>query len=284
MSELDGAVVVITGGGGGLGSALAREAAGRGGRIVIADVADTSDLVQELRAGGASAESFEVDVSEYDQVQKLVEFTKSKFGEVNILINCVVAALARGDDALATATGPLWGTSPVYMRRMFEVNVLGYYNASRAFAETLLESAAAGRPAHIMNVGSEHSLGVPPHVPPMSAYTVTKYNMLALTDVSRRDFAGTGVNVSMFAPGWILTEVTQQVVDNSEEWAEHIMPYAQTAGFTAKAAFDGLVKNEYIIFPNTRITGYAIEHAEAILAVLREAEARVLPDDAWARP
>lgn len=275
MSGLSGAVVVITGGGG-LGRALAREAASRGARIVIGDIVDTSELIAELREAGASAESFEVDVSKYKQVQELAAFATSKFGEVNVLVNCVVSG--------AAGSGSLWETDPEGVQRAFEVNVLGYYNASHAFSKALIESAAAGRPAHIMNVGSEHSMGVPPHVPPMSAYTLTKYSMLALTDVSRRDFAGTGVNISMFAPGWILTETVQQIVDSSEEWAEHIMPYAQTADFTATAAFDGLLNNEYIIFPNTRITGYAIEHAENMLAVLRDAESRDLPDHVWARP
>jgi hypothetical protein len=41
------------------------------------------------------------------------------------------------------------------------------------------QSASRGRLAHVLDVGSEHSLGVPPHVPPLSTYTVTKYTSLA---------------------------------------------------------------------------------------------------------
>jgi NAD(P)-dependent dehydrogenase (short-subunit alcohol dehydrogenase family) len=71
------------------------------------------------------------------------------------------------------------------------VNVTGVFNGIRAFATDLKAQAAAGRPAHILNVGSEHSLGVPPHVMPISTYTVSKYATLAFTDTARRDFAGT---------------------------------------------------------------------------------------------
>jgi NAD(P)-dependent dehydrogenase (short-subunit alcohol dehydrogenase family) len=264
MSELDGAVTVITGGSGGVGRALAREAAGRGSKLVLADIVDSSEAVSELRAAGATAEGFQTDVSDYSSVQELEKFTTSTFGEVNVLVNCAVGT--------AGATGPLQEIAdPSLVKRAFEVNILGYFNGIHAFAERLTAAAAAGRPAYLMNVGSEHSFGVPPHVMPASAYTVSKYTMLGFTDVALRDFAGTGVNVSLFAPGWILTPKVRQFAEQSDDFAAHVRPYAQTTEYIARRAFDGLLAKEYIIFPNPKSVPFAIDHAERILAELRRA-------------
>jgi len=137
-----------------------------------------------------------------------------------------------------------------------------------------------------MNVGSEHSLGVPPHVAPASPYTVSKYTMLAFTDVARRDLAGTGVGVSLFAPGWVFTPRVRQIAEQSEAFAATVLPYAQLPAYVARRAFDGLLRNEYIIFPNPKSAPFAIEHAEAVLAELRRAaefsEAETA-DDIWAK-
>ena len=264
MSELNGAVTVITGGAGGVGRALALEAAKRGSRILLAEIRDASEAVQELRDAGATAEWFQVDVSDHAQMRTLAEYARSTFGEVNVLINNAV----QGDGT----AGALADADPDAVRRSFEVNITGYFNGIHVFAADLRSSAAGGRPAYLMNVGSEHSLGVPPYVMPVSAYTVSKYTMLAFTDVARRDFAGTGIGVSLLAPGWILTDRVREAVEQSAEFAAAVLPYAQLPAYVARAAFDGLVRHEYIIYPNPKAVPFAIEHAEAVLAELRRAE------------
>src|SRR5262249_44836357 len=153
--------------------------------------------VEELRSDGVVAEWVDVDVSDFPSMSALAADVLARFGEINVLVN---NAVARG------GAGRLDEIDPETVRRVLEVNVGGVFNGIRAFAEGLKASAAAGRPSYILNVGSEHSLGVPPHVPPIGPYTVTKYAALGLTDVARRDFAGTGIGVSLLAPGWVLTD------------------------------------------------------------------------------
>jgi len=266
MSELKDAVVVITGGGTGVGRGLALEAAHRGAKVLIASISDAGDAVREVRAAGGVAEWFDVDVADYAAMQDLAKHARSTFGEVNVLVNNAIAG---------GGNGSLLEADPDQVRRVFEVNITGVFNGIRAFAEDLKASAAAGRPAYVLNVGSEHSLGVPPHVPAASPYTVSKYASLALTDVSRRDFAGTGVDVSLLAPGWVLTELVQKFVDQSADFAASVLPYAQTPREVARAAFDGLLQRRYIIVTNPQSVPFAREHAESMLAELSRAAPEV---------
>jgi NAD(P)-dependent dehydrogenase (short-subunit alcohol dehydrogenase family) len=271
VSTLDGAVTVVTGGAGGVGSALAREAAQRGSNIVIADIADGSGVVEELRALGVQAEWFKADVASYDSVVELAQYTKDTFGGANVLVNCAVAGVV----------GPLQSIpDPERARPSFDVSIIGYFFAIRAFAEALLASAANNQPAHILNVGSEHSFGVPPHVPASSLYTVSKYAAMGITDVARRDFDGTGVSVTLFAPGWVGTPKVRQIARDSEEYGALIRPYVQSPEYVAKRAFEGLLNKEYIVFPNPKSAGFALEHAQQLIAEIERGveQSTAVPD------
>ncbi len=256
--DLDGAVTVVTGGGKGVGLGLARGAAERGSRIVLASISDASDAVSELRSDGFDADWFQVDVSDPAAVDRLGEFTRERYGAINLLIN---------NAAGGSPGGSLFDPDVEGLRRAFEINVLGYIYCIRTFAKDLKRSAETGY-AHILNVGSEHSLGVPPHVMSISAYTVTKQAELAITEVARRDFAGTGVGASLLAPGWVLTAGVQQIIDNSEELRAAILPYAQTVSDVVDAAFAGLAAGRQLIVTNPKSVPFARERVENVLGDL----------------
>jgi NAD(P)-dependent dehydrogenase (short-subunit alcohol dehydrogenase family) len=261
MTDLNGAVAVVTGGAAGLGRALALEAARRGARVLLADLVDASGTVKLIEEQGGAASWLETDVSDYASVQRLAEHAAERFGGVRILVNNAGTGAPAGLDT----------ADPEAAARVFDVNIRGVFNGIRAFAETLKASAAASGSAYIMNVGSEHSLGVPPYVPPISVYTVSKYATLGLTDVARRDFAGTGVSVSLLAPGWVLTERVSEGMANSADFDALVRPYGQLPGEVAAAAFDGLLASQYLIVTNPKSIPFALEHAEAVTAELRRA-------------
>lgn len=260
MGVLDGALTVVTGGGTGLGRALALEAARRGSRILIAEMSDASDAVEELRGTGATAEWLETDVADYAAVRRLADYARATFGGVNVLIN---------NAAGGAGMGSLEQADPEAAARTFQVNIIGYFNTIHAFGADLRSSATAGKPAHILNVGSEHSLGVPPHVAPASAYTISKYAELGVTDVARRDFAGSGVEISLLAPGWVRTEKVSAFMAESPEFAAQVEPYVQSTPQVAYAAFDGLLDRRYLIVTNPKSVPFATAHAEAVLAELK---------------
>jgi NAD(P)-dependent dehydrogenase (short-subunit alcohol dehydrogenase family) len=257
MEQLKNSVAVVTGGRVGLGKALATELARRGTIVIIASQSDASATVQEIRSAGGTAEWMHADVSRFADVALLARRVRGEYGRVNFLINNA----GTGGEA-----GGLDTVDPDVAKRVFDVNITGVFNGIRAFADDLKSQGAQGRPAFILNVGSEHSLGVPPHVAAMSAYTVSKYATLAFTDTARRDFAGTGVGVSLLAPGWILTELVRRMTAHSADAAAAILPLAQESDDVARAGIDGLLRGDYIIVTNDSTPGFATEHARSVIA------------------
>jgi NAD(P)-dependent dehydrogenase (short-subunit alcohol dehydrogenase family) len=257
LVNLQGTVAVVTGGRVGLGKALAIEAARRGSRVVIASRSDATATVDELRESGAEVDWFKTDVRDPDSWAALREFTLSRFGRVNVLINNAAGGSASGSLESASVDG---------IREVIDTNILGYIYGVRAFAKDLRASAAAGEPAYVLNVGSEHSLGVPPHVTPLSPYTVSKQAGLAITEVTRRDLADTGIVVSLVAPGWVLTETVTGLTEKSEGFAEAVLPYAQESELVARVSFEGLLEGREVIVTNPKSVPFARERAEKLLA------------------
>lgn len=268
MTDLNEAVVVVTGGATGIGLALVREAVRRGARVMIMDVDDASEAVADLRRAGATIESTIADVADVADVRRAAAETIDRFGGVNVVCN----------NAGTAAFGPLQEVDPEDASRVFRVNIEGAFHVIHAFAPALLDSAAAGRPAYLLNTGSEHSLGVPPHVTPISVYTVTKYAALGLTMTAHRDLAPAGVGVSMLAPGWTLTENVRGLIDSDPQWDAAITPYAQEPEEVASRAFDGLLAGTRVIATNPHSRAFAMEHARNLMVDIQELPVVDAPD------
>lgn len=262
MVDLNDTITVVTGGRVGVGKALAREAARRGSTVIIASRSDASSTVEELRAEGATVDWKLTDVRAPDSWLALRDFVVDTYGRVNVLVNN--AAGGGGDGTLESSS---WEA----IEEVIATNILGYVLGVRTFGDDLRASAAAGAPAYILNVGSEHSLGVPPHVMTLSPYTVSKQAGLAITEVTRRDFADTGVRVALTAPGWVLTENIKNYIEHSEEFASAVVPFAQETELVARRSFDGLFAGRDVIVTNPKSVPFARERAQ-----------RLLDDYAWA--
>jgi NAD(P)-dependent dehydrogenase (short-subunit alcohol dehydrogenase family) len=180
------------------------------------------------------------------------------------------------------SAGSLFDADPEGIRRAVDINVLGYVWTIQAFADDLRSNAADGAPAYILNVGSEHSLGVPPHVMPISSYTITKQAELGITEVVRRDLEGTGVAVALLAPGWVLTEQIREGIAGSAEFAAAVTPYAQETSEVARIAFDGLLSGRELIVTNPKSVPFAKDRARRILGELSWAEHREEAVEGWA--
>ena len=256
VTDLKDAVVVVTGGATGIGRALAREAVRRGATVMLLDVSDANDAVAELRSMGGTAESMIADVCDIADVRRAVAETVNRFGGVTIVCN----------NAGTGVPGRLQETAPEDASRILRLNVEGAFNVIHGFAPALQESAAAGRPAYLLNTGSEHSLGVPPYVPPFSIYTVTKYAVLGLTMTAHRDLSPEGIGVSMLAPGWTRTENVQGFIESEPALAAVITPYVQESAEVAAMAFDGLLAGTRVIATNPHSRGFAMEHARNLMA------------------
>src|ERR1700736_6572964 len=89
MPRLDGLVAVITGAGSGIGQASALEFAKEGARVVVADIhgASAEATVQQGRAAGGQAEPVTVDVTNYAQVERMIQTAVERFGRLDVLFN-----------------------------------------------------------------------------------------------------------------------------------------------------------------------------------------------------
>lgn len=194
MEQLEDKVAVVTGGASGIGRGIARALAREGAHVVIADVEEgPAETVAAALAGkGVRSVAIACDVSDRASVEAVADRAWKEFGRVDVLCN----------NAGVGAAGPVADSSPQDREWVLSVNVTGVWNGCSVFVPRFRESR---RPAHILNTGSEHSLGIP--FAGMGIYTASKHAVLALSDVLRRELEPDGIGVSILCPAVVRTEI-----------------------------------------------------------------------------
>lgn len=181
--KLDGATLLVTGGGSGLGRQLAGQAARRGARVVVWDT-DADAARATVATIGAAATSDCVDVTDTGSVS----VAAGSVGAVDVLVNC--AGVVTGK--------PLLEASEASIRRTFEVNALGQYWTTRAFLPGML----ARDRGTIVTVASAAGLV---GVARQTDYAASKWAAIGFTESLRAELRGTGVRTLVVAPYYIDT-------------------------------------------------------------------------------
>ena len=185
----DGAVAVVTGGGSGIGRGIALALARAGSEVVVADVDADRAAAVAAEVGGLSVEC---DVSDRDAVERLAAFAWERHGHVDVIAN---------NAGVFPPFASVLDTDERDARWVLEVNLMGVWYGCAAFGRRFVEQ---GTPAHILNTGSENSVGVPhTHA---AFYTASKHGVLALSDVLRRELPEF-VGVSVLCPGMVDTDL-----------------------------------------------------------------------------
>ncbi|PHK96048.1 short-chain dehydrogenase [Pseudoroseomonas rhizosphaerae] len=187
--SLAGQTVLITGAGGGIGSATARLCAGQGARLVLADLMAPEEIAARIGPAARDAACHRLDISQRPAVEALV----AEAGPVDALID--MAAICPFDDWMAEG----WDDS---LRRVMEVNIHGPINLTRA----LLPGMAARGRGRIVLCGSVAGwmggVASGPH------YAFSKGGLHAFTRWLARRGAPQGVLVNAIAPGPVETPMT----------------------------------------------------------------------------
>jgi len=192
MKELEQKVAIVTGGGSGIGRAIALRFARAGARVAVVDVAEPAaeQTVREIAAcGGEGEKSVAVpcDVSRQADVQAAFQELLRRFGTLDVLVNS--AGIAH--------VGNLEQTSEQEFDRLYAVNVKGVYNCMKAGVP-----AMKPRGGVILNIASvASSVGIPDRF----AYSMTKGAVLTMTYSVARDYVTEKIRCNCIAPGRVHT-------------------------------------------------------------------------------
>lgn len=193
-TALAGKVAIVTGASSGIGAATARELALRGATVVLAArrVPELEAQAAAIRAAGGEALPVRADVSDAGDVTALTERALAAFGRVDVLVNNAGAYWKR----------PLAASPAGEITDLVGVNLLGAMQLTRAVLPGMLARGSGA----IISVGS-----LAGRVAMEPLYSATKYGLRGFSLALRRQLAGSGISVSLVAPGNIATAMTGHI-------------------------------------------------------------------------
>ena len=194
LFEITDQVVVVTGGGRGLGAALAKGFAEAGARVVVGDQhAETAQTTAaQLRESGASAVAAGCDITAPDQVQALCDLAITTFGSLDVLVNNAGINIPKPAEDLQLDE---WS-------RIIGVNLTGTFVCCQTAGKIMLEQGSGC----IINICSVHG-HVGSYVHKAAAYNASKAGVINLTRSLALEWGERGVRVNGISPGALRTEL-----------------------------------------------------------------------------
>jgi 3-oxoacyl-[acyl-carrier protein] reductase len=190
VSAMDGRIAVVTGGGRGLGAAIAEELAARGAAVAVADrdAGLAREMAERLLSRGARATAHVADVSDPQQVDVLFADVVEAHGRLDVLVN----------NAGIGAVAPSEELSYEQWSRTLAINLNGTFLCAQAAARHMLP----GGRGVIVNIGSVFAAS---GMPRRAAYAASKHAVVGLTKVLAVEWAARGVRVIAIDPAYIRT-------------------------------------------------------------------------------
>lgn len=200
MKKLEGKVALITGGGRGIGRAVAFALAREGASIAV--LARTAEQVASVATEIESACGVETmhavcDVSSAESVECAFASVRERFGRVDILVN----------NAGIAESAPLVKTSDELWQRHLAINLNGTFYCTRAALASMLERGW-GRVINIASIAGKTG------APYIAAYTASKHAVVGLTRSVALEVATRGVTVNAICPGYVETEMAAHAIEN----------------------------------------------------------------------
>ena len=199
--SVEGKVVLITGAASGMGRATAFVFADAGAHVAATDLNDVQPVVDEIAAAGRSAQGWRLDVTDPDDIERVVAQTVDRFGGLDILINNAgISASVPFEDDIYAAT---WD-------RTLAVVLTAHMRMIRA----VLPHLRRAEHPRIVNIASTEALGATKH---QSAYTAAKTGVIGLTRALAVELGSEGITVNCICPGPIRTGMTAEIPEDEKQ-------------------------------------------------------------------
>jgi 3-oxoacyl-[acyl-carrier protein] reductase len=199
MIDLSGKCAVVTGGSRGIGRAIALRLAEQGADVAFSykgNAAAAAETITAIEAYGRRGLAIQADVAQPESAEALIKEVIAVFAKVDILVNN--AGITR-DDLIMRMSIDAW-------RDVIDTNLSGAFYATKAVTRPMLK-ARGGRIINITSVsGQAGQMG-------QANYSSAKAGLIGLTKATARELASRGITVNAVAPGFVVTELTQDLPD-----------------------------------------------------------------------
>jgi gluconate 5-dehydrogenase len=227
LFDLSGKVSIVTGGGRGLGLAMAEGLAEASSDVIVCSSKEQNcrEAAKRIRQLGVEAAGVKCDITNPSDISRLRDFVLQKFGQIDILIN---------------NSGATWGAPtedyPIEgWKRVINVNVTGTFLCSQIIGKVMIE-AGGGK---IINVSSIFGgVGAPSNVMDAIAYNTSKGAIDAFTKDLAVKWAKHHIHVNAIAPAFIETNMTRATMEKGET---HILPHVPIGRFGLPEDLKGAV-------------------------------------------
>lgn len=202
MSTLSGKIALVTGGGRGLGRAVALELARRGAAVAVAARSkdEVETVASELAATGTKSLGVVMDVTSEESVKGAIATIERALGPIDVLVN----------NAGIAPSAPFEKTDAELWHRVFAVNVDGTFFPLRACLPSMTKRGW-GRVINMASIAGKVGY------PYVSAYVASKHAVVGLTRAVALEVAKKGVTVNAVCPGYVDTPMTREAVERIQQ-------------------------------------------------------------------
>lgn len=209
MKPLEGKTALVTGSARGIGRAIAEKLGTLGANLVISDVLtdQAAETAKELAEQGYRTLAIPCDITKADDIDRMMKAIIEKFNSLDILVNN--AGITR-DGLLIRQTAETWDM-------VMEVNLKGAFLVTQA-ASRIMMRARSGKIINISSVvGLMGNAG-------QANYASSKAGLIGLTKSVAKELAGRGITVNAVAPGYIATQMTEELPEAAKEAFLNVIP------------------------------------------------------------
>jgi 3-oxoacyl-[acyl-carrier protein] reductase len=201
--RLENKVALVTGASSGIGRAIALALASEGAAVIVnysGNSNGAAEVIDEIHKKGGVGEALKCDVSNYNDVNIMIDDIINRYSHIDILVN----------SAGITKDNLIMRMSEDEFDRVIDINLKGTFNTIKSVSRSMLKQ----RSGKIINITSV--VGITGNAG-QANYAASKAGVTALTKSAAKEFASRGINVNAIAPGYIITRMTDVLSDKVKE-------------------------------------------------------------------